>query len=252
MPDQARIEKALHDWRVWQPRPRQRPTLRGELGGGRTNRSFLLDDGEQLFVLRLNTLHSQALGISRQREAGIYRALPQSLVPQCLFIDNDILVTAFVEGRRWQAKDFCEARQQQRLAAVLQQIRSVKLPDYLPAFSYLQHLRHYLLQLDDRATTSLQQLEWAARQLDERAATSSVLCHHDLVPENIIETAQGLVVLDWEYAAMGHPEIDSLAIGNPISESEKETLVVWRDGINQLWEQLQNKLTGYKQEPVES
>ena len=35
-----------------------------------------------------------------------------------------------------------------------------------------------------------------------------VLCHHDLIPENIIKGAKGLFFIDWEYASMGHPQFD--------------------------------------------
>ncbi|MBD3648511.1 MAG: phosphotransferase, partial [Pseudomonadales bacterium] len=34
------------------------------------------------------------------------------------------------------------------------------------------------------------------------------LCHHDLLPENILDTPSGPVVLDWEYASLGEPAFD--------------------------------------------
>ena len=35
-----------------------------------------------------------------------------------------------------------------------------------------------------------------------------VLCHHDLIPENIIQGPKGLFFIDWEYASLGHPQFD--------------------------------------------
>ena len=41
-----------------------------------------------------------------------------------------------------------------------------------------------------------------------------MLCHHDLIPENIIVSARGLKLIDWEYGALGHPQFDYLRLIN--------------------------------------
>ena len=41
-----------------------------------------------------------------------------------------------------------------------------------------------------------------------------VICHHDMVPENIIVNGRGLFIIDWEYASIGHPQFDYLRLIN--------------------------------------
>ena len=47
---------------------------------------------------------------------------------------------------------------------------------------------------------------WQAKQ------TNQVLCHHDLTPENILETKQGIKIIDWEYSGRGHREFDAIRL----------------------------------------
>ena len=44
---------------------------------------------------------------------------------------------------------------------------------------------------------------------------ASCACHHDLIPENIIQSANGIFIIDWEYAIFWpHPQFDSIRLLN--------------------------------------
>jgi thiamine kinase-like enzyme len=60
-----------------------------------------------------------------------------------------------------------------------------------------------------------------------------VLCHHDLIPENIIQGANGLFIIDWEYASLGHPQFDYLRILN--GEQTGNILQIFQAIMDQLW-----------------
>jgi len=74
-----------------------------------------------------------------------------------------------------------------------------------------------------------------------------VLCHHDLIPENILETDDGLVLLDWEYASLGHPDFDQRYVrhcldshleqsqGSLLSGDTLDRLIYW---LVILWQKL--------------
>jgi len=68
-----------------------------------------------------------------------------------------------------------------------------------------------------------------------------VICHHDMVPENIIETDRGLFIIDWEYAALGHPGLDFLRlygadyIINHQQQESLQALLQVKQAMDKLW-----------------
>ncbi|MEQ9567548.1 MAG: phosphotransferase, partial [Pseudomonadales bacterium] len=58
-----------------------------------------------------------------------------------------------------------------------------------------------------------------------------VLTHHDLIPENIIDDGQRLYIVDWEYAALGHPQLDWCCISGDKTQPVSKVI----DWINRLW-----------------
>jgi len=69
------------------------------------------------------------------------------------------------------------------------------------------------------------------------------------VPENILLTDQGPVILDWEYAAMGHPALDfmrlyqgdlsALAEHTRVDAHSLKKLAILQRGMDDLWQLLQ-------------
>ena len=70
----------------------------------------------------------------------------------------------------------------------------------------------------------------------DRGPWTACLVHHDLIPANVLEASSGLYLIDWEYAAPGHPDIDRWSI-DPATSREPfvAELMGW---INDLWERL--------------
>src|SRR5262249_3672472 len=84
----------------------------------------------------------------------------------------------------------------------------------LPPFSPVDASIFYLDQLADVAP------EVETRRIRDKlyrmdAGETRCLVHGDLIPENFIESAAGLRLVDWEYAGRGVPETDlALVIAN--------------------------------------
>ena len=57
------------------------------------------------------------------------------------------------------------------------------------------------------------------------------LCHHDLVPENFVGTAERLYLIDWEYAASGFLVMDYAAVG--IEWDIDDAKIILHTGIEQ-------------------
>jgi Predicted choline kinase involved in LPS biosynthesis len=228
---QTRVNAALNTWQSWPLNLRQAPRLVKVLDSGGTNRSYLIEakhdkyspehrasfspNQRRLFCLRVNTEQSQALGINRNRELDILHVLQSSnLVPKLLHFDRalDFSLFEYAEGRTWSRHDLTRLSQRERLFSAIEQFQRVSVN--ISRFNYLAHINGYIEELDKRQTSLSEakrsELNHYLTELDDFMRTSwqPVLCHHDLIPENIIETDNGLVLLDWEYAGLGHPEFD--------------------------------------------
>ena len=238
-------ETILEEWQHWSPGLSHQPMPVSELGNGLTNNSYLLDSNIGKLVLRINNPNSFNLGINRKREALILQQLHQisdlRIGPEIIYMDPQYryLVYRFIDGKIWTQADLNKQQNQMQLQAVITQYQKVHLASLNPR-CYKQYLLDYWNQLEaqKRIDETLQQ-QWLAflPELD-KADWVSCLTHHDLTPGNIIETSEGLRIIDWEYAHLGHPDLDRLSMTgkhNQPGDSYPTRLIYW---INRLWELL--------------
>lgn len=247
------LQQALANWRQWHTDSgalTSQPAMVRELSGGLTNRSFLVASDKFKAVVRINATNSASLGIDRQRERVILELLqPIGAVPKVLFQTDDVLVSAFCEGQLWSSAD---SRSSDKVAAVnqmLQRIQGVEAPQLLRR-NYVAYCQHYIDQLEGRAVNEVltQSILEAAAAIDG-AQWSAVICHHDLVAENILLTPQGLIFIDWEYAALGHPLLDlvrlygtDLPVGcvtSAVDDDILKQLAILQHGMDDLWSLIQ-------------
>lgn len=240
-----RAEAILADWRSWAPTLTSPPQLLDELPGGRTNHSYLVRLVEEQAVLRLNAANSEALGIDRRREQILHDlAAAAGLAPRLLVCDADFrfVITEYIDGRQWSRQDLTHAAGRQRVRDLIAAVQA--LPVTLPRFDYPAYIERYWLLLSQRRPEVLPPLierhEAVMRDVLalHRAPWQAVVAHHDLNPENLIERAGRLYLLDWEYAGCGHPEIDRLLIDVDNVDPRLRVLSEW---MNQLWELLHQK-----------
>jgi len=211
------LDAALSTWPRWglQVAPR----LLQQLKGGLTNTSYLLGMPDQRLVLRINTSDSVHLGIDRQREQRVLARLGGcGLAPRVQFCDPDlgILVTEYVEGRRWQPGENNRVSQWRRLIELMSRVHAIA--GSVPGLDYAVQARGYcarLHQLGRMSVSIFEAYERIAGDLDrfQRSIAAPVLCHHDPSPLNIIESVDGrLLLLDWEYAGAGAAIVDLVAL----------------------------------------
>lgn len=179
-----------------------------ELAGGPTSNSYLVERGSDYFVLRIDTHVARALAFDRAAEAQIVkRVASQGLGPRVEHVDVErgILVTRYVEGRAWTQAEVHDPARLDRLARVLQRVHALEprgpVRDLHSAISgYAQCIGTGKAR--DLAADALRMLT----ELDNESPVRC-LCHNDLVCANIIE-GPSLVLIDWEYAAVGDPMFD--------------------------------------------
>ncbi len=173
-----------------------------QINEGKTNDSFMVSQRTQWYVLRVNSVKSAELGIDRALEKCIMRQLPEGVVLPVLEHTEQYMLTEFVRVRTQplSAAEFAT------FMPLLREVHSIDLGD--PMIDYIARIRFLL---PEQCHTSwagiLERLGEAMQRTDVTYGSHRALCHHDLVPENILwskdESRQTPWLIDWEYAAMG-------------------------------------------------
>lgn len=166
-------------------------------------------------MLRVNNPDASKLGVNRQTEITILKKLQSTdFVPRFYFADSGFLVREYIEGFALDDASITDPDIKKQIENALKVIQSVKFTDLDPR-NYEAYCREYCNQLSPvyLDKTIRQALFQIARNIDTQNWTP-VLCHHDLIPENIIMNSRGLFIIDWEYASLGHPQFDYLRLLN--------------------------------------
>jgi len=234
--ENPRLKQALASWEDWPLDLSVPPSVVSQLNGF-TNQSVVLDTGNHRLVLRLNRTNADLLGIHRDQEYLIWQSVAtKGIAPELLYVDKhqDYVVYPFIEGRIWSSADLLNPGQLRRLEEIISAYQTVR-PE-IPARNYIDYLEHYWQQLASHPgiTPGISD-QWHQFLPELRAFQESgwvpVLSHHDLIPENIIDDGKRLYIVDWEYAAMGHPDLDVCCI-NETTQSPVRSVINW---INRLW-----------------
>ncbi len=236
-------QQALSTWPSWRLNLNRTPRVLGEIPGGKTNRSFLLQtNAGQALVLRLFSPQSRALGICRQREYNIHLAVADiGLAPDIIYWNQNIgfSVVHAVPGTTWQTSDFNNDRQKERLKQAIEEYQTLTVPGLIK-FDYPSHLDAYA-ETTCAALNREEQQQWQdfrqRLELWQAGNWHACVTHHDLIASNIIDGDNKLTIIDWEYAGLGHPFFDTLDVCNNFATNCDELLLrELRGWLNRLWQ----------------
>ncbi len=202
-------------------------TIRRELKGGLTNRSYLVERGDESFVLRLDAAHTSAFNLGRLGEIEILKqAAAAGLAPALVFADTDsgILLSRYIPGQAWDASDLDDDRKLEALAALLHRVHDLPASG-IPfdpngvAKRYVDNLKmhHGLYALALRCEEIIADIP-----MSEKIRC----CHNDVVAANIIADP-ALKLLDWEYACDNDPMFDLASlIGFHNLEDDRQSVLL--------------------------
>ncbi|MCP8899952.1 choline/ethanolamine kinase family protein [Gilvimarinus xylanilyticus] len=242
MAEQNILQAILAGWRDW-PLPLDAPPkVLGPIPGGRTNRNIQLQvpGSTRSIILRINNPRGRHLGIDRDDEAQIvHTAALAGITPEPIYRDpaHRFALLPYVQARTWNPADMANPEQRKRLLALLQRVR--RLSPATGRRSYLRYLQQYWTQLESSAAIDAQLRDrWhhflPRLEAFDQGDWPAELTHHDLIAENILDTGSQLYLIDWEYAALGHADIDRWCIDPQlVTEPFIHELAQW---TNDLWE----------------
>ncbi len=210
------------------------------LQGGITNRNYRARFGDREYVVRLPGKDTALLGISREAERIANQAAAGlGIAPAVAAGDEECLVTEFLDGA---PVDLHELRADPGpVAAALRAFHDsgVRLPtrfwvpELLDAYAAIVRECGGALPHDYAATQVV-----AARIALALPLSEPVPCHDDLLPANILrvparEDGRTIMLVDWEYAGMGHRLFDlgNLAVNNGFDEPAEERLLTAYFGV---------------------
>jgi thiamine kinase len=198
-------EQLLAEWQALGLPFAARPELVRALPGGRTNRSYLIEAAGERYVLRMDAAAGAALGIDRHREHRIVAAAAKAgLAPALVQADAErgYLLLAYAEGEHAEPACLSTARREALLTAAAQ-IAGLDVEVQASDYSQLVALLRDDCDVDAKVGSELEQ---RIRLLQQHCARG--ICHHDLVPGNVIFSANTVLLIDWEYAGLGLPILD--------------------------------------------
>ncbi|MRI33273.1 hypothetical protein EOPP23_09790 [Endozoicomonas sp. OPT23] len=204
-----RLENCLQDWQQWQLCSQQ-PSVKDciQISAGNTNTSFILTTDASRLLIRLEASNSEILGLDRETEFRVHEiANKADLTPRVLFrsLDKGYWVREFIEGQPLPEKGLSR-HQLEQVAGVLRELHSLPVPADIPRLIPGEKAEHYWQQLanhpENKPLLSMQQA--LQTLLGDGLDGALSLCHMDTVPANWLE-AEKMYLMDWEYAAAGHP-----------------------------------------------
>lgn len=204
------------------------------LEGGITNRNFRARFGENDVVVRMPGKDTALLGIDRRAEAEANRcAAAAGVAPEvvALLDEPPCLVTRFIVGEPMESPALRDPAALDAVAAALRAVHGC--PPIAASFSPFRIVEDYAAKAEARGATvpaAYPRSHQAAARVEtalRHRPHEPVLCHNDLLAANFLRSAEGLRIVDWEYAGMGDRYFDlgNFAVNNELDAAAEEALL---------------------------
>jgi thiamine kinase len=206
---------------------RSRVEVVAPLPSGSTNASHRVRIGHDDFVVRVGCDAPERLGIDRHSECSALRAAEAlGLGPELVFSDPDtgFLITRYLRGPAWSAKDLADHANLERLGGWFAQLHSSARPIGLREIQLQAYVESFEVRVVRRDRAKLRST--AKAFLQARVAGPQAFCHNDVHAGNVFD-ANPLRLIDWEYAAWSDPQFDLAApiCYHRMDESARESLL---------------------------
>lgn len=233
------------------------PLMRGArvlrtLHAGPIKTSYLVQQGAQRYVLRVDEPAARAMGLDREAEfANLQLAWRAGLAPEPVAWrggERALLLTRYAPGRAWRGSDLRQSARLKQLAAQLRRLHA--LPETGPALDLEQALAGYARRAGGRAA---HELAIRAGRLLARSGLGQgdlAFCHNDPIAGNVVGFRR-ILLIDWEYSARGDPLFDLAVVIRhhrlPARMAARFAMDYFGRGAPVPWERLQGACRVYDQ-----
>lgn len=201
---------------------------------GLTNRSSIVYTGLDVVIVRISEADERQLRIDRSSEALTLDAVAAAGIgPPVLLCDprRRVLVTRYL-GPTWSIEQARGDTEIVRLAQLLRRLHDLAAPAGVARVDLAATVNGYLRTLDERGASSgltVRSVRECATAMAQQLARDALvrLCHNDVHHLNIVDSGDGLRLLDWEYAGTGDPFFDlaSACVYHRYDRAQRERLL---------------------------
>ena len=215
----SRAEDAVGRVSLWQGKAVQISPL----SGGLTNENYLVETGDERYVMRLPGTSTELLSIDRGNEVYNARAAAGTGIgPKVLehIPELNIMVLEFIEGPTMSAQTLQSEPMARRMAESFKRLHTA--PRFLKDFDMFRLIEDYLRIVAEHGVRippdyrdrlpMVEEIERAVRV----GALPSVSCHNDLLCENFIDDGHCLRIVDYELSGNNDACFD---LGNTAQEA---------------------------------
>jgi thiamine kinase-like enzyme len=194
------------------------------LSGGLTNENYLVESGEDRYVMRLPGQSTELLSIDRENEVFNTKAAASTGIgPRVLehVPGIDVMVLEFIPGQTMSARTLQTREMAARMALSFHRLHNA--PRFLHDFNMFRLIEDYLGIVDRHQVTIPEDYrEWLPEVTRIELAVAAdairpVPCHNDLLCENFIDDGKALRIVDYELSGNNDPCFD---LGNTAQEAE--------------------------------
>jgi thiamine kinase-like enzyme len=214
-----RVDAATAHVALW----RGRDVKVSSLSGGLTNENYLVEAGEDRYVMRLPGQSTDLLSIDRANEVyNTKAAATTGIGPRVLehVPGLDVMVLEFIAGPTMSARTLQSTEMAARVAASFHRLHSA--PRFLHDFNMFRLIEYYLRIVDEHHVVIpggyrdwLPTVDRIERAVNVEALPSQP-CHNDLLCENFIDDGTVLRIVDYELRGNNDPCFD---LGNTAQEA---------------------------------
>lgn len=199
------------------------------LDGGITNHNYRVRFAAGEYVVRLPGKDTGLLGIDRRAERlAAEQASALGIGPKLVYADDECAVTAYELARPFEPGEL--SRDPAPAARALRRFHDsgLELPTRFWVPALLADYESLVRDRGGRVPSSFTRArETVARIAEVLPLDAPVPCHDDLLPGNLLVGPDGILLVDWEYAGMGHRFFDlgNLAVNNDLGPDAEERLL---------------------------
>jgi thiamine kinase-like enzyme len=200
------------------------------LDGGITNRNYRVRFAGEDYVVRLHGSETGLLGIDRAAERQAAEAAAElGIAPAIAAGVDGALVTRFLAARELRPGEL--SARVDELARALHSFHEsgVELPVSFDVPALLESYTRVVRERGGTVPPEYGEAAVVAARIARALPPSRPRpCHNDLLPGNLLCTVDGqLMLVDWEYAGMGHPYFDlgNLSVNNELDEDAERRLL---------------------------
>lgn len=204
------------------------------LSGGITNTNFRIDVDDAAYVATVRGDQQALLGIDTVQEGHNATIAHQyGIGPEVVLDVPAVLVCRFIEGRVIQAGDLKNTAIRRKIVKTLRHCHHIPPDTVHGTYSVFDVVQQHIQTSRKFQPPLVSKFDWIAKQAKHIQSmyscypTKSVFCHNDTVPNNMLDTGRHVMLIDWEYAAVGDRFFDlgMLAAYHQLNPTQEQQLL---------------------------